>query len=271
MCCSEGNSNMGWAFYTRIWNQHHSLHNIRISNIQEKEDFLIKYTDANCWLDNIQRRRVQHYGYPFNYQIRRLEVDKPRTEFPPPYEEIAQQLYELGFFPSPPNQLTLNDYQAGQGIRFHVDSHSSFLDEVASISMGSDCIMEFRLPLQDITQGRHRKHHQETEETVNILLPRRSLLILQGDARYLWDHQIPGRKTEIISRPEYERYSHRQDVLQDQILPDQRFDGASAQPSCKVSLVRDRRISVTFRRARMDGKCRCNIPHQCDSQDLFVE
>ncbi len=51
------------------------------------------------------------------------------------------------------------------------------------ISLGSDIIMDLIGP-----KG----------EKIPIFLPRRSLYILQGEARYIWKHGIPGRKTDKL-------------------------------------------------------------------------
>ena len=36
----------------------------------------------------------------------------------------------------PPDQLTVNEYQLGQGIRRHVDTHSAFEESICSLSLG---------------------------------------------------------------------------------------------------------------------------------------
>ena len=47
--------------------------------------------------------------------------------------------------------------------------------------------------------------HSKTGKKSSLLLESRSLLVLSGDARYVWQHAIAGRKTvrlngQIISR-----------------------------------------------------------------------
>lgn len=66
----------------------------------------------------------------------------------------------------------------------------------------------------------------------NMLLPRRSLLIMTGEARYHWRHAILHRKTDKI-------------------------DGKLVK--------RHRRVSLTFRRIKR-GPCECIYPSYCDSQ-----
>lgn len=42
-----------------------------------------------------------------------------------------------------PDQLTVNIYEPGGGIPPHVDSHSPFEESIASLSLGSDIVIEF--------------------------------------------------------------------------------------------------------------------------------
>lgn len=84
-----------------------------------------------------------------------------------------------------PDQLTINQvsfnlsgniitdkYAPGAGIPAHVDTHSAFGPELISLSLGSPIIMDFRHPQEDIH--------------IPIYLPPRSLLVLTGEARYVW-------------------------------------------------------------------------------------
>ena len=57
-----------------------------------------------------------------------------------------------------------------QGIPAHVDTHSAFTDQLVSISLGSDITMEFCRP-------------PPHGATVAVRLPRRSALIMDGEAR----------------------------------------------------------------------------------------
>ncbi len=81
------------------------------------------------------------------------------------------------------NQMTVNEYKRGQGIGSHIDTESAFDDGLISLSMGSDCVMEFR-------------SKEGTKKLVH--LPPRSLLLMSGPARYTWSHQIVTRMTDCV-------------------------------------------------------------------------
>ncbi|MBW7841616.1 MAG: alpha-ketoglutarate-dependent dioxygenase AlkB [Ignavibacterium sp.] len=77
-----------------------------------------------------------------------------------------------------PDQVIINEYQLGQGISPHIDCESCFGPRIFSLSLGSTAIMEF------IREGKPKKE---------ILLTRRSLVMMYGDARSIWKHSIPAR------------------------------------------------------------------------------
>jgi alkylated DNA repair dioxygenase AlkB len=83
------------------------------------------------------------------------------------------------------NQMTVNEYKRGQGIGSHIDTKSAFDDGLISLSLGSDCVMEFR-------------NEKNPKEKKLVHLPPRSLLLMSGPARYSWAHQIVTRMTDSV-------------------------------------------------------------------------
>ncbi|KAH6813964.1 2-oxoglutarate and oxygenase superfamily protein [Perilla frutescens var. frutescens] len=72
------------------------------------------------------------------------------------------------------NQLIVNMYQPGEGIGAHVDL-MRFEDGIAIISLESRCVMHF-------SSGGRLK--------IPVLLRPGSLVLMWGEARYLWKHEI---------------------------------------------------------------------------------
>ena len=175
-----------------------SLHKNWIS--PDEAQLLIEQIDGQLWMNPL-KRKVQHYGYVYDYKRRNVDPDMFLGGLPEWLKPLAQRLYNEGFFPAVPDQCIVNEYFPGQGISSHVDCEPCFGDVIASLSLLSACVMEFS--------------HIETGKRVALSLPPRSLLVMTGDARYLWKHGIPARKTD-------------------------RVDG--------VILHRARRVSATFRR-----------------------
>lgn len=150
-----------------------------ISSECEKE--LLRYIDQRDWICDL-KRRVQHYGYRYNYSKGVASAYQQIGELPGLFQGYSELLFRSGFFAKKPNQVIVNEYLPGQGISPHVDS-LAFGGVVASLSLGSACEMDF---LSD--SG--KKH--------SFWLERRSLLVLSGEARYKWKHGIAKRKSDMF-------------------------------------------------------------------------
>ena len=143
-----------------------------------EERALMEAVDNSPWNTSLSRR-TQHYGYLYDYKSR--SAASKTTPIPGWSESIRSRLTEQGLLTTSPDQLIVNEYKPGQGIAAHVDS-GVFADGIVSVSLGSDVVMEFT--------------DTQSTEKVSLCLPRRSALILHGDARYRWKHCIPPRKTD---------------------------------------------------------------------------
>lgn len=188
----------------------------------------------------LSKRRVQHYGYAFNYLTNNVDPERLLGPLPTFATEVVDELMlQFGSISAisglyaaeysqlksvlphgtwNPDQLTINEYRPAQGIPHHVDTHSAFEEAIVSVSIMGDTVMEFCHP--DGKIGRKK-----------IFVPRRSLLALTGDARYLWTHGITPRATDSF--------------------------GGTLVP-------RNTRISLTYRKVQPIPRCACIYPPQCD-------
>jgi alkylated DNA repair dioxygenase AlkB len=142
---------------------------------------LMQIIDAQPWITEL-KRRVQHYGWWYDYKARSVTNDLRIGELPDWLQTYAVRLQQAGLFAEIPDQVIINEYQPGQGISAHIDCVPCFTDTIASLSLGSPCVMDFT--------------HSKTGEKSSQLLEPRSLLVLTGDARYVWQHAIAVRKTD---------------------------------------------------------------------------
>ncbi|PRP79913.1 prolyl endopeptidase-like [Planoprotostelium fungivorum] len=216
---------------------------------REEESNLVQQLEASRWSNKIGRR-VQHYGYEFNYSTK--HVDTAETNPTPPIPSFLQpfvdRLSRLGDDPSNEqenstnntvnfsesyrsegnhwmtqiDQITVNEYRQGQGIAPHIDTHSAFEDGMCSLSLLSQSIMEF-------------KHPEGTR--ISVYLPRRSLVVLTAESRYLWTHSIPSRKTDLVEPV---------DLQSDSDLREKFTENIAKKTAAVVE--RCKRISLTFRR-----------------------
>ena len=137
--------------------------------------------DQQPWLHDL-KRRVQHYGWRYDYKARGITQDLRIGAIPDWLAGFCERLRAEGIFSSTPDQVIINEYQPGQGISAHVDCVPCFGDTIASLSLGSAYVIDLI--------------HASSGEKQSRLLEARSLLVLSGDARYHWQHAIPDRKSD---------------------------------------------------------------------------
>jgi alkylated DNA repair dioxygenase AlkB len=99
---------------------------------------LLAEVDSQPWLTSVGHR-VQIYGY--NYSHAKSSVFRI-GDLPQWVTDLAARLCDDGLLPKVPNQMVANDYPPGSGIFAHTDQ-AVFGDVVASVSLGSTCVMRF--------------------------------------------------------------------------------------------------------------------------------
>uniref|UniRef100_A0A8C4NTG6 tRNA (carboxymethyluridine(34)-5-O)-methyltransferase n=1 Tax=Dicentrarchus labrax TaxID=13489 RepID=A0A8C4NTG6_DICLA len=156
----------------------------------EEEALLLAAVDWSSTNDDVpaqkalKHRRVKHYGFEFRYDNNNVDKDKPLpVGIPQECLPVLERCVKNKHVNAMPDQLTVNQYESGQGIPPHVDTHSAFEDTILSLSLGAQTVMEFRHP-----DGR----------LVPVVLPGRSLLVMTGESRYLWTHGITPRKFDVV-------------------------------------------------------------------------
>ncbi|MCH8978311.1 MAG: alpha-ketoglutarate-dependent dioxygenase AlkB [Armatimonadetes bacterium] len=150
---------------------------------EEEETQLLHEIDANTWSTELSRR-VQHYGYKYDYKARQIDPTMHIGDLPDWLQKLAHRLHQENRVERPPDQVIVNEYLPGQGIAPHIDCEPCFGGTIATLSLGSTAVMEFA---------------NETEK-LPIVLEQRSLTVLKGDARYNWTHAIAKRKKDVIER-----------------------------------------------------------------------
>lgn len=155
---------------------------------KEEETSLLQLIDNKLWLSDL-KRRVQHYGYKYDYRARRIDTSMKIGVLPNWLESIAKRLYTEGVFKDIPDQVIVNEYESGQGISPHIDCEPCFEDTIVSISLHSAAVMEF---LKDGVK-------------VPILLEPCSMVVLKGESRYEWQHSIAARKSDKYEGVIYQR------------------------------------------------------------------
>jgi alkylated DNA repair dioxygenase AlkB len=148
---------------------------------QNEQVELLTVIDRLPWSADL-KRRVQHYGYRYDYLRKVIDRDMFLGSLPEWASDLEERLRRDGHAPRQLDQLIVNEYLPGQGIAPHVDCVPCFADTVLSLSLGSRCIL---------TMSR-----RNAETKLPILLEPGSLLVMAGEARYDWLHGIASRKSD---------------------------------------------------------------------------
>lgn len=151
---------------------------------EEAEQHLVEWIDQRAWSNEL-KRRVQHYGWRYDYGGRRVDSSMRLGRLPAELLALTQRLFDAKLVPQMPDQVIVNEYLAGQGIRTHTDA-GSFADGIATISLLESWEMNFHAPYRKGRRG----------SVVPWLLERRSVAVLRGDARWKWKHEIRNRESD---------------------------------------------------------------------------
>lgn len=171
---------------------------LKISGLQYVMDFISKEEhqelwqaiNKETWLTDL-KRRVQHYGWRYDYKARSIDYAMFLGELPPWAKPFADRLHQSNYLSKVPDQLIINEYQPGQGIANHIDCEPCFGETIISVSLGSSCVMDFI--------------DFKTKEKIEVMLEPRSLVIISGEARHNWTHGIAARKMDNYNGIKTER------------------------------------------------------------------
>lgn len=156
----------------------------------EEEEVLVSHLDGGAWNTDL-KRRVQHFGYRYDYKARSVTSDAYLGPLPGWIEHLKERLVAKGLFASAPDQIIANEYLPGQGISAHVDCVPCFDDTIVSLSLLSHCEMVFR--------------DKRSNAKLAVVLEPRSAVVVAGTARYEWTHEIPARKSDFIDGGKVDR------------------------------------------------------------------
>jgi alkylated DNA repair dioxygenase AlkB len=162
-----------------------------ISKGEEKE--LLSQIDDNEWLSDL-KRRVQHFGYKYDYKARRIDQSFFIGEIPNWMTFLCKRLQENQLISFNPDQAIINEYVEDQGIAAHIDCEPCFGDTIISISLGGHCVMNF-----------HREGSTKEQDKIPLFIPPRTLIVMTRESRFNWYHGIPPRKTDKFNEQVHKR------------------------------------------------------------------
>lgn len=156
--------------------QHPKIYGLSIDEgfiTTEEEIKLCNIIDAQPW-DTQLKRRIQQYGYKYNHLNKVITKTDFLGELPDWLQTMAQKIQKVTG--ESPNQVIINEYLKGQGIKLHVDNTSCFGAIITSVSL--------------LVPGIMLLENLEKTHLAKIRLPNRSSATFQKEARYNWKHSI---------------------------------------------------------------------------------
>jgi alkylated DNA repair dioxygenase AlkB len=120
------------------------------------------------------KRRVASFGYRYDYNSRQLKRAEP---IPAWLAEIVASVETFGGPATRIQQVLCTEYGVGVGIGWHRDK--PHFGEIFGLSLGSACKFRFR------------KRADKTWDRFTIDVEPRSLYMMTGASRQIWEHSIP--------------------------------------------------------------------------------
>lgn len=121
------------------------------------------------------KRRVVSFGSRYDYTAQRLAGADPLPDWTTPFAARIERFAVLA--PGSIAQVLCTEYDTGTGIGWHRDK--CHYDQVFGLSLASACKFRFR-----------RKSGTRWERYTLDAQPR-SLYVMTGAARHVWEHSIP--------------------------------------------------------------------------------
>lgn len=120
------------------------------------------------------KRRIAMFGFRYDYDLRKLQRAAP---IPAWLAEIVENVKMFGGPATRIQQILCTEYDVGVGIGWHRDK--PHFDRIFGLSLGSACKFRFR------------KRTAKTWDRFTLDAEPRSLYMMSGASRLIWEHSIP--------------------------------------------------------------------------------
>ena len=129
------------------------------------------------------KRRVASFGWRYDYSQQKL---KEAEDLPTWITPVVARVETWASLPAAAiRQVLFTEYDAGTGIGWHRDK--THFDQVFGLSLLSACKLRFRRK----TEGGWERYTLQAEP--------RSLYLMSGESRHVWEHSIPPVDAERYS------------------------------------------------------------------------
>lgn len=177
-----------------------TLHNNFITPSEEQTILAFLNNPCKCTWRTDLSRRTMHFGGTYC-----LMPPKPSTQttkpqilqappIPPELAWLIQRLVDAHIFPDDerPQYCIVNEYTANLGISAHTENFQ-FGEPVVGLSLLSPCPIRFHeltRPFDGSVRSGKAGKAGKTGRREDVAMPGRSLLVMRGESRWKWQHEI---------------------------------------------------------------------------------
>ena len=175
---NEGKEWLRWFLVDEVDIEEEDVPGLRIYrraiNAADRERYVRSISHQASWHPDSSRSRWWLlYQYVYGKDILLRTADE---SLPPPFVELAQLAYEKNWMSSLAKQATVQKYVVGSFIGPHVDSRKCFPGEIVTICL--------------VSSARMRLTDMWTPRKFETTLQPGDVVVLHGDARDVWKHEI---------------------------------------------------------------------------------
>jgi alkylated DNA repair dioxygenase AlkB len=128
------------------------------------------------------KRRVASFGFRYDYALQHLQRAEPTPAW---LDEIIAEVETFGGPATRIRQVLCTEYDVGVGIGWHRDK--PHFDRIFGLSRGSACKFRFRKPAG------------KSWDRFTLDAEPRSLYMMSGASRRIWEHSIPAVESQRYS------------------------------------------------------------------------
>uniref|UniRef100_A0A7S1IC66 Alpha-ketoglutarate-dependent dioxygenase AlkB-like domain-containing protein n=1 Tax=Eutreptiella gymnastica TaxID=73025 RepID=A0A7S1IC66_9EUGL len=142
---------------------------------ESEEQSLLQLARGWTWDQEVSTRQTAQFGFHYEYKTQNIREGRP---WPGEIDRLKTKLVEDKIFQKTPDEMIATKLTPPQGFGAHIDHTKHFGPTIVNLGMYSDINVI-------LIDWENRRYHVLRSE-------RRSLIVLEGDARYKYAHAIMG-------------------------------------------------------------------------------
>lgn len=177
------------------------VHHDFVDPNEERELIAFLNGASKCKWRTDLTRRTMHFGGTYCLmpsKANSLSTSKPEILHAPPMPQemdwLIKRLVDANVFSSSqiPQYCIVNEYTGNLGISAHTENFQ-FAEPVVGLSLLSACPIRFHeltKPYDGSVRSGKAGKAAKTGKVVDVQMPGRSLLVMRGESRWKWQHEI---------------------------------------------------------------------------------